>query len=144
MGGSQVAPEKLGLELEPERRLRAEVSRLEFPNSSEHHTSENFLQRRVICKAGGEKQGDQRNCLEAGLQRSRGLAVTMPSNENELTPPSSSSCIIFWQLANNFMGRITATDWYGVWFFMVLNLIYYYNNQILFINFVFLKYLTMI
>ncbi|KAK5600207.1 hypothetical protein CRENBAI_004892 [Crenichthys baileyi] len=39
MGGSQVAPEKLGLELEAERRLRAEVSRLEFPNSSEHDTS---------------------------------------------------------------------------------------------------------
>ncbi|MEQ2315099.1 hypothetical protein AMECASPLE_018762, partial [Ameca splendens] len=35
--------------------------------------------RRVICKAGGKKQGDQKNCLEAGLQRSRGLPVTTPS-----------------------------------------------------------------
>ncbi|MEQ2244794.1 hypothetical protein ILYODFUR_020792 [Ilyodon furcidens] len=46
-GGFQVTPEKLGLELETERRLRAEVSRLEFPNSSEHDTSEN---------------GDQKGC----------------------------------------------------------------------------------
>ncbi|MEQ2241667.1 hypothetical protein ILYODFUR_027687 [Ilyodon furcidens] len=40
-GGSQVTPEKLGLELEAERRLRAEVSRLGSPNSSEHDTKEN-------------------------------------------------------------------------------------------------------